>query len=244
MSLGLYESERRHRRRMMASVFRFGLVILALVVTSAISYRYGIRQVESQETRLLAEVDTLRSAKASLESGGGLGLFTWRRGKVKPVRYEELQRRFEQEMPTGPLLELTQLAAARLSEGLDPERLAFYIREAGEPRDCTRMDSKRFVMPTPAYQGDQGVVSFDNGRISVTGLGPNAIAANGGIQGWFDPTREVAITLTVIDGETATVSGVLPLYRSVVLDDREFRFAFQKGARSFVQVTADRCAFP
>lgn len=241
MSLGLYESERRHRRRMMASVFRFGLVILALVVTSAISYRYGIRQVESQETRLLAEVDTLRSAKASLERDA---LRHQAEVRTVEIRYEELQRRFEQEMPTGPLLELTQLAAARLSEGLDPERLAFYIREAGEPRDCTRMDSKRFVMPTPAYQGDQGVVSFDNGRISVTGLGPNAIAANGGIQGWFDPTREVAITLTVIDGETATVSGVLPLYRSVVLDDREFRFAFQKGARSFVQVTADRCAFP
>ena len=87
-------------------------------------------------------------------------------------------------------------------------------------------------------------MSFDNGRISVTGLGRNAIAANGGIQGWFDPAQEVSITLNVIDGETTTIDGVLPLYKSVVLEDREFRFAFQPGRRSFVQVAVDRCAFP
>ena len=52
---------------MMASLFRFGLVIVALVVTSAISYRYGVRQVETEEDRLLAEVAELRTAKSSLE---------------------------------------------------------------------------------------------------------------------------------------------------------------------------------
>ncbi len=241
MSLGLYDSERRHRRRKMAALFRFGLVIVALVVTSAISYRYGIRQVETEEARLLAEVETLREAKSSLERDA---LRHESEVRTVEIRYEELQRRFETQIPTGPLLDLTRLAAGRLAEGMDPERLAFYIQEAAEPRECSRLDSKRFVMPTPAYQGADGIVSFDNGRISVTGLGRNAIAANGGIQGWFDPAQEVSITLNVIDGETTTIDGVLPLYKSVVLEDREFRFAFQPGRRSFVQVAVDRCAFP
>lgn len=225
----------------MASLFRFGLLIVALVVTSAISYRYGVRQVETEEDRLLAEVEVLRDTKTRLESDA---LRHQAEVRTVEIRYEELQRRFEREMPTGPLRELTELSASRLEEGLDPERLAFYIREAAEPGDCAPMDSKRFVMPTPAYQGADGTVSFNNGRISVTGLGENAIAANGGIQGWFDPTREVSITLTVIDGETESITGVLPLYKSIVLEDKEFRFAFQQGRRSFVQVTADRCAFP
>ena len=241
MSLGLYDSERRHRRRMMASFFRFGFVIALLVATSAISYRIGIRQVESEEDRLVAEVESLREAKNSLERDA---LRHQSEVRTVEIRYEELQRRFETEIPTGPLLELTQLAASRLDDGVDPDRLAFYIQEAAEPRDCSRLDSKRFVMPTPAYQGADGIVSFDSGRISITGLGQNAIAANGGIQGWFDPAREVSITLTVIDGETTTIGGVLPLYKSVVLEDREFRFAFQPGRRSFVQVAVDRCAFP
>jgi hypothetical protein len=226
---------------MLASIFRFGFVIVALVVTSAISYRYGVRQVETDETRLLAEVDALRTAKTSLESDA---LRHQSEVRTVEIRYEELQRRFETEMPSGPLRELTELAAARLAEGLDPERLAFYIREASDPRDCSPMDSKRFVMPTPAYQGADGTVSFNNGRISVTGLGENAVAANGGIQGWFDPASEISITLTVIDGGTETISGVLPLYKSIILEDKEFRFAFQQGRRSFVQVTADRCTFP
>ncbi len=226
---------------MLASLFRFGLVVVALVVTSTISYRYGVRQVETDETRLVAEVEALRTAKNSLENDA---LRHQSEVRTVEIRYEELQRRFETEMPTGPLRELTELAAARLAEGLDPERLAFYIREANDPRDCTPMDSKRFVMPTPASQGAEGIVSFNNGRISVTGLGENAIAANGGIQGWFEPSREVAITLTVIDGETSTISGVLPLYESIILEDKEFRFAFQQSRRSFVQVTADRCSFP
>ncbi len=241
MSLGLYDTERRHRRRMLASIFRFGLVIVLLVVTSAISYRYGVRQVETDEARLLAEVEALRTAKSNLESDA---LRHQSEVRTVEIRYEELQRRFEAEMPTGALRELTALARERLAEGLDPERLAFYIREANDPRDCSPMDSKRFVMPTPAYQGADGTVSFNNGRISVTGLGANAIAENGGIQGWFDPAKDVAITLTVIDGETETITGVLPLYKSIVLEDKEFRFAFQQGRRSFIQVTADRCAFP
>lgn len=241
MSLGLYDTERRHRRRVLASIFRFGFVVVMLVVASTFSYRYGVRQVESDEVRLLAEVEALRSAKESLENDA---LRHQAEVRTVEIRYEELQRRFETEMPTGALRELTALAAGRLAEGLNPERLAFYIREANDPRDCSPMDSKRFVMPTPASQGAEGIISFNNGRISVTGLGENAIAANGGIQGWFDPTREVAITLTVIDGETETISGVLPLYKSIILEDKEFRFAFQQGRRSFVQVTADRCAFP
>ncbi len=226
---------------MMASLFRYGLVIVALVVTSAISYRYGVRQVETEEDRLLAEVAELRTAKTSLERDA---LRHQSEVRTVEIRYEELQRRFESEIPTGSLLELTQLAAGRMAEGMDPERLAFFIREAAEPRDCSPLDSKRFVMPTASYQGSDGSVSFENGRISVTGLGENAIAANGGIQGWFDPVRAVSITFTVIDGETETMSGVLPLYKSIVLEDTEYRFAFQPGRRSFVRVTTDRCAFP
>ena len=240
MSL-LYDSERRHRRRMMSSFFRLAFFVLILVVTSVISYRYGVREVESSEAELAQQVAELSAENESLQREA-----IQRQSEVRTVeiRYEELLRRFETEMPRGPLLELTRLAASRLQEGVSPERLAFFLREAGEPRDCRSLDRKRFILPTPAYQGTDTSVSYEDGRISVTGLGENAVTANGGIQGWFDPARPVTITFTLIGGDTASVEGVLPLYKSVVLDGQEYRFALSAGRRSFVNVSTDRCSFP
>ncbi|NNG04787.1 MAG: hypothetical protein HKM95_11900 [Inquilinus sp.] len=240
MSL-LYDSERRHRRRMMSSFFRFAFFAVVLVVVSVISYRYGIREVESSEVDLTRQVAELTAENETLQRDA---IRHQSDVRTVEIRYEELLRRFETEMPRGPLLDLTRLAAERLQEGVSPERLTFYLREAGEPRDCSALGGKRFVLPTPAYQGTDTSVSYEEGRISVTGLGENAVTANGGIQGWFDPARPVAVTFTMIGGETTSVEGLLPLYKSVVLDGQEYRFAIAAGRRSFVNVSADRCSFP
>ena len=241
MTLGLYESERRHRRRVWGGVIRIALFIILLIVASAFSYQYGIRQVESREDQLLQQVATLQSDKSALEQDS---IRLQAAIRTVEIRYEELQRRFATEVPDGDLLRLTQLAAQRLGEGVDPERLAFFIQEAEEPRDCSRLDSRRFIMATPAYQGPNTSVAFDNGRITITGMGRNAVATNGGILGWFDTAEEVSLTFTVIGGDSTSVRGVLPLHQSVVLGNEEFSFAIVQGNRSFVRVTAERCGFP
>ena len=47
-----------------------------------------------------------------------------------------------------------------------------------------------------------------------------------------------------IDGKQATATGVLPLFQTVVMGDKEYRFSLVEGERSFVRVTSEVCAFP
>ena len=55
----------------------------------------------------------------------------------------------------------------------------------------------------------------------------------------------VALDFTQPGGQASQAQGTLPLYHSVVIDDRDHRFTVQVAdTRGFVAVTEQVCAYP
>lgn len=242
MSLGLYDPDRRYRRRVWGAVVRTGIYFVLLGGAAAFAYQIGVEQMRNREERIADELATLRAENATLEQNAIRLKAT---AQTAQVQYRDLLARFDREVPTGELRMLSGLVAARLQDGVSADRIAFYIEAANQVRDCTAPETKRFIVPTPIYQGPNTSVGFADGRITVTGMGTNAQDQNGAAQAWFDPAQPVKVIFTTIGGEQSEATGDLPLHHSVVLGDSEYRFTVTQGEeQSFVQVTADRCAFP
>lgn len=54
----------------------------------------------------------------------------------------------------------------------------------------------------------------------------------------------MTIQITRVDGETREVTGRLPLNGSIIQGGSEHRFQLRAGATGFVQVAAEKCAYP
>ncbi|MEM1400504.1 MAG: hypothetical protein AAGF58_11520 [Pseudomonadota bacterium] len=213
---------------------------MTLAVVAAFSYQIGVEQMKDRESELVRETEDLKLVKSELERATVELQATT---QTAEVRYRELQDRFEREVPHGILRQLAGLVARRLDEGISAQRVALYITAADEPQNCDEPTSKRFIVRTPTYDGANTSVGFADGRITVTGLGKNAVDANGAPEGWFDPAQDLTINLTAIGGDAREVIGLLPIHTSMVLGNDEYRFTVVEGAQSFVEVTADRCDF-
>lgn len=233
----LYDPEKRYRRRRTRALLRNIFLLAVLAVAMIFAYQAGVEETKGREERLKAEIDALELANTELERGQA-------RADAALETAERALEDLQQRMPSDGLLHLNSLLAIKLEEGVPMERLEFLIESAAQPLDCTGPETKRFILATPAYSGPNTSVAFADGRITVGGMGENALSLNGGVLGWFDPEKPVTITFTVIDGEHSEVSGDLPLHHSILLDDEEYRFMIAAGEQSLVSVTTDRCALP
>jgi hypothetical protein len=241
MTLGLYDYERRRRRRFWISTVKAMFFLALMVGIGLFAYQVGVEQVKGRESslreensRLRARVQELDHRVATLQAAA----------HSATVRATELETRLQRELPQGELAELTKLVAERLVSGVDPHRLAFVISETRMPRDCDNPETKRFILPTPLYRGSNTAVGFADGTITISGEGVPARDAEGRSESWFDPQQPVSIRFTEIDGRQTEAVGMLPLQHSVVIGSIEHRFMVTAGARSFVEVTTERCPFP
>jgi hypothetical protein len=74
--------------------------------------------------------------------------------------------------------------------------------------------------------------------------GARARDAAGNPQAWFDPSQPVTVRLARLGGKSLDATGALPLHRSMVDGDREYRLSIVAAPRGFAQVTLERCRFP
>src|SRR5689334_18822440 len=133
MGLGYYDPDRRHRRRRWATITRAVLFVVILGGAIAFAYQFGVEQTRGREARLTAEIDSLTQAKAALEQQA---VQLQAAAQTADAQYKDLLARFEREVPTGVARTFADQIAARLAEGISPERLALYIAHAAGPRDC------------------------------------------------------------------------------------------------------------
>lgn len=239
--MSLYDSERRYRRRVWGGLVRFVIFVGVVVAAAMTAYEFGAEDIEGQRRlhqEQLLEFEQARSA-AEQEAAN-------LRVEVEKARLavEEWERRYEADVPTGDRLALLGLVSERLAAGVDPERLAFLIKAAEDKRDCEEVETKRFLVRTPLYDGANTSVTFANEAVAVTGSGESETTDAGLPQAWYDPEKPVSLVFTRIDGQTTEISGTLPLQQSVVHDGVEHHFLVRPGARGFAQVAAERCAYP
>lgn len=241
MTLGLYDSERRYRRRVWTGFVKFILFILFVLGVGLFAYQMGVEQLKDRDAGLRDEVTQLARQKGELE------LFATQMREVAhtaEARANDLEQRLQTEVPSGELAKLVQLAAERLNAGVTADRLAFVIAAAQNKRNCQQPETKRLQPSSPIYKSPNRSVSFASSTITVTGDGQSARDAAGNSEGWFDPAQPVTLHITPQGGKESVVTGVLPLHQSVVVDNTEYRFTAVAGSRSFIEVTSDRCGYP
>lgn len=242
MSYGLGLSEKKQARQRRNKFFKFVFYLLVIAGVGLYGYYEGqaegnrqIANVEDQVLVLTNENDRLNDqTRAALDkqSAALAEARVWR-------------DKFENEIPSGPTLEILELVQQRLAGGLEPERLKTLIGLAENSQNCDPApETKRFIVNTPIFNSPGNSVSLGKGSITVTGNGKATVNAEKKIEAWYDPTQSVEIIFTQLGGKKEVLAGVLPLHKSVVFGGNEYRFSILSGKQSFATISATRCDFP
>ena len=235
MTLGLYDTQLRRRRRVRWATIRWVLVIGAVVGAAGFAYEVGSSQEVHRLSELQAQIDDLSTRFGALQQRN-----TDLQANVMVV--EERLREAQKGIPSGPVADLLALVREKLDAGIEVERLQFLIGAAVNTPNCPeRPVSKRFMVQTLLFSGTNDSINFADNRITVTARGESATNAQGKAEAWFDPAQPIKLILTQIGGKVAEVAGKLPLHTSVVIGDEEHRFTATMGEQGFVQVTGERC---
>ncbi len=241
MTLGLSEERGRvrRRRRNFWTLFRWAIGIGVVAAAGTWSYDIGTDLAQQDVAVLQGQLT------GTLQQSEGL------RVQVEELAAELARTRTElaqvrRQIPTPSERDMLDMIQDRADAGVAGDRIAFVIANVSPVRQCDVEPTTRRFIANVAGGGTNSndTVSFADNTIAVTALGEAARDGTGELVGWYDPALPVAAKFTHISGDISTARGVLPLQHSVVVGDSEFRFTLTPGAQSFIDVTADRCAFP
>lgn len=230
----------RHRQKSREKFFRTLLLCGFLLAIFVAGFHFGAKRSQNKIRNLELTVQELSTGHEAIETE----ITTLRaNNQTLTLKNKELNERYQKDIPKGDLGLLSALAQEQLEKGIKVERLAFVIRQAQPPQNCTNPEKKRFVLSTPIYKGPGSSVSFANGAITVTGSGATTVTETGQKEAWFDAGKPVTIKFTKLGGKADVKESLLPIHHAIILGDREYRFTVAKGPRSFVTVTADSCDY-
>lgn len=240
MTLSSYNPSTRYKERAQQRVTNAITMVIVIALSACVGFWMGKQYGVERSISLGEQVETLTKERNVLQSN-----VTELRAEAQTAntRYEQIKAEYNAVLPEGPMQDLTRLVREQLTQGMAPERLAFVIKSARPPTDCTDPDSKRFVVSTPGYTGPASSASVADGAIVIKAKGASSTNKDGKQEAWFDPAQQVEVTFTSPEG-TEVKKGMFPIRYSVVTKGREFRFTVEEGAKSFAKVTYDSCAYP
>jgi len=242
MNYGLGLSEKKKARERRNRFFKFLFYVLLLGGAGVYGYFEGQsegdhRFATSQDQReiLAKEVTQLKEKTRSAMDKQSAALTEARSWRDK----------FENEIPKGELLEILELIKVRMDDGLDAVRLKNIISLAQNTKNCDlKPEVKRFIINTPIFTQAENSISLGGGTVTVTGNGVSSVNAEEKPEAWYNPEKPISVIFTKLGGSTETVSGNLPIHKSVVFGTDEFRFSILKGKQSFASISVTRCDFP
>lgn len=184
--------------------------------------RMELRALEDDITRLGNQVAGLRVENDQL------------RTDLSQARQtaEGIKRRYDADVPGGPLATLFALMRDRLQAGVREERLAQLLREAENPRPCEgRISRKRFPI-RPVGQPEDPVTLLD-GLIQVSASAP--VTAD-------DPARAATVTVQrVWSAQPIKLTG-LPAWQSIPINNAELRLTVEPSdLRGYAMVSLSLC---
>ncbi len=231
------------RRRLFWNVVRVLVVLVLLVLFAVGGYQAGISQAGHESERRAA--DLAAAAHRNLELTERLAMAEDRAGRLES-QLQALRLDYAANVPPAELKPLLALLQARARAGVDRDRLAFVIEQAGRERSCERtVETQRLLVRTPVSTALDNAVSFADRRITVSGDGRPARDETGAPLDWFDPGQPVTLRFLTIGGDLSRVVGRLPLVHSVILGDREWQFQATASAEpGRIDLAARSCAYP
>ncbi|MEH6403511.1 MAG: hypothetical protein V7750_09090 [Sneathiella sp.] len=242
MSYGLGLSAKKRSRERRNSFLKVIFYLILLSAAGAYGYFEGQAQadlsvsiVEDQVRLLTHENENLQGQTRAAVDKQSAALAEARGWRDK----------FENEIPTGATLEILELVKKRVDDGLEPGRLLTLIGLAQNSQNCDAVpESKRFIVNTPLYSQIGNSISLADGSVTVTGDGLSTVNAEGKPEAWYDPSKPITVVFTKLGGASEKIEGTLPIHKSVVFGDSEYRFSILSGKQSFATIATTRCDFP
>ena len=241
MRVSTYNPQSRYKRKSAERMTAFLVVSGILFLAFGFGFWMGKQAAGYSERVYKAQSVALRQERDELQNE-----ITEARAEAQTAntRYAQLQNEYNKTVPEGAMRDLVNLLGKQIEEGRDPERLAFLIRSARPPRNCTEPETKRFVVSTPTYKGPGSKITLADGALVVTANGTSAINKERKPEAWYDPAKKVSIDFVTLGGVKETKSGVMPIHHSVVVGNREYRMTISEAAKSFAKVSFDSCDYP
>lgn len=240
MSLSSYNPNSRYKDRAMQRMTNAISMLIVIALSACVGFWMGKQYGAERSISLAEQVEELTKERNLLQSN-----VTELRAEAQTAntRYEQIKAEYNAVLPEGPMQDITRLVRQQLDQGMAPERMAFVIKSARPPTDCTDPESKRFVVSTPSYTGPASSASVADGAVVIRAKGASATSKEGKPEAWYDPAQTVEISFTSASG-TEVKKGQFPIRHSVVAGNREYRFTVEEGAKSFAKVVYDSCAYP
>lgn len=241
MSIPIYDPHARYRQRAAKRISNFlaGLFLIAMIFGAG----FWIGNINAQqdtyileeEKRILTEEQTrLQNEMTQMRA----------EAQTASVRLEQLKTNYEELISDSSMQSLVELLKKQIDNGVDKGRLESVISLARPPQNCSKMQNKRFIVKTPAFKGPTSKASLASGRITIWAEGISAQNASGEKEAWFDPTKPVALSVKLRDKDIVIKEGVLPLYYSAILGEKEYRLSVEAGNKSFAKISFDHCDYP
>lgn len=241
MTDGIIDPSRKARRR--ATAVWFNRVFWCLIFAAGLygAWRFGGEQnrqaLEQLQKDSAAQAQTI-TAQKTRETELSAAAETAAR------KLADLEQRYDQNVPKGEVAALVSLMNQRLKDGVGPDRLAFVLEHVSADENCTAMETRSMVVTTPLVRGRAVNLTYEGGKLSISGSGQSAQGDSGSPESWYDPSAVVALRLVPQSGAEVTLSGKLPLQKTVVAGDARLNFLVAEGDRGRVNVSGQRCAFP
>ncbi|MDH5723373.1 MAG: hypothetical protein OEY94_08650 [Alphaproteobacteria bacterium] len=241
MSVYSYDPGHRYRKRAAKRMMSMIMFILVFFTIFAAGYWFG--GLASQRDIIVLKQEKDAAEKQYMQTQSEM---TKMRSDVQTanMRLEQMQKNYKEVLGDGTMQELVEMVKRQLDEGIDSDRLRSVILSARPPQNCSKPESRRFIISTPVYNGPESNVTVKSGDITISGSGESVINSKDQSEAWYDPGKKVLIKFATNDGREEIKEGVLPLHHSVVIGSKEYRFTIAKGAQSFVKVTYDNCDYP
>lgn len=240
MSFKNYNPHQRYKERaahrLSSALAYLAVILISILIGFWFGKQYAAEQLILAQTKLENLIQVEKDQQQQITE-----LST--KAQTADMRYEQLKDSVEETAPNEAARGLISLINEQIKKGIKPERLSYLIKSGRPPTGCVEPETKRFVVATPLYEGPKPEVVLNEGEITISGKGVSATGDKGKSEVWFDPAREVSISFAY-EGKTETKKGVLPLQKTLVSKDREYRFTIEKGAQSSAKVIYDSCAYP
>ncbi len=230
MSLGLARRKELQKRRSQR-FWTFFKIILFLATVIGCSYFAFDTGQEIALRSMVYSKDKFELQTADLE-----------KMRIELGNTEAALNKIQKLLPNDKIHDLLRVINQKAADGINPERMTTLITGMSKDAQCSEQPlTKRFVISTPVSQQTDSNVSFYRGLITVTGKGSPTLNESGNPEAWFDPLKQVTATFTLPGGEEQKATSVLPLYHSVIVKDKEYRFTIISGRRSFADITVISC---
>lgn len=242
MTFGHYDIGGRYNRRKQERNARLMVSLAVYAVIALSGFWLGKHVAESDTRALTTSLDSIQVQYESLENE----LMAVRADlNTAQVRYQDLKSYYANLLPQeGPLPAILEQAKTQLEQGVEGKRLLYVLKTASPPEDCTDPETRRIVVRTPIYNGGDSTTTIADGLVQITASGQSAQNKNRQPEAWYDPAQPVEVQFSLPDNGSKKAQGVMPLRDTLIFGNREYRFHFSKGAKSFMKITYDSCSYP